>query len=148
MKTILFLCTGNYYRSRFAEVFFNWHAAQRGLSWQATSRGLGLDPSNAGPLSRHTMLRLRVLGIPLEAIPRWPLAVRTEDFKAADHIVAVKESEHRPMIQRRFPEWVDRIEFWEVHDLDCADPDEAMPCLEREVVALMERLSGNRTDNE
>ena len=27
MKTVLFLCTGNYYRSRFAEIFFNWHAA-------------------------------------------------------------------------------------------------------------------------
>ncbi len=147
MKTVLFLCTGNYYRSRFAELFFNWHAIQQGLSWQATSRGLGLDPSNPGPLSRHTLLRLRILGIPTEAIPRWPMAARPEDFEAADHIVAVKETEHRPMIQRRFPNWVDRVEFWEVHDLDCAGPEEAMPCLERQVVALMERLSDSGSGN-
>lgn len=58
MKSVLFLCTGNYYRSRFAEIYFNWHAPQQGLLWKAVSRGLGLDPCNLGPLSLHTVLRL------------------------------------------------------------------------------------------
>jgi protein-tyrosine-phosphatase len=35
MKTLLFLCTGNYYRSRYAEELFNHHAARGGLLWQA-----------------------------------------------------------------------------------------------------------------
>ena len=142
MKTVLFLCTGNYYRSRFAELFFNWHARQRGVSWNAVSRGLGLDPSNLGPLSLHTVLGLRDLGIPLEGDQRRPLAVSHQDFEAADHIVAVKETEHRPMIERRFPSWLERVEFWEVHDLDCVGPEEAIPHLKREVIGLMERLSG------
>ena len=30
-KTILFLCTGNYYRSRFAEILFNSVAGRMGL---------------------------------------------------------------------------------------------------------------------
>jgi protein-tyrosine phosphatase len=30
-KIMLFLCTGNYYRSRFAELLFNHLAKQRGL---------------------------------------------------------------------------------------------------------------------
>jgi protein-tyrosine-phosphatase len=41
-KTVLFLCTGNYYRSRFAEVLFNSVAGKLGLSWVASSRGLAL----------------------------------------------------------------------------------------------------------
>src|SRR5260370_39303693 len=41
-KGVLFLCTGNYYRSRFAEVLFNSVAAKMGLPWRASSRGLGL----------------------------------------------------------------------------------------------------------
>lgn len=141
MKTVLFLCTGNYYRSRFAEIYFNWHAAERGLPWKATSRGLGLDPCNLGPLSLHTVLRLRDLGVPVPPGQRLPQTVTPQDFEAADYIVAVKATEHRPMIERRFPEWLPRVEFWEVHDLDCAGPEEAMPCLEREVVALLDRLA-------
>jgi protein-tyrosine phosphatase len=146
MKTLLFLCTGNYYRSRFAEIFFNWHAPQRGLSWKATSRGLGLDPCNIGPLSLHTVLRLRDLGIPIEAGQRMPQSANLRDFEAADHIVAVKATEHRPMIARRFPAWLERVEFWEVHDLDCAGPEESMPGLEREIIALMARLEERKDE--
>jgi protein-tyrosine phosphatase len=38
-----FLCTGNYYWSRFAEILFNSVAGKRGLPWQASSRGLALE---------------------------------------------------------------------------------------------------------
>jgi len=38
-RTVLFLCTGNYYRSRHAEAVFNHHAERLGLGWRAVSRG-------------------------------------------------------------------------------------------------------------
>ncbi len=41
--TVLFLCTGNYYRSRFAEALFNAVAGKMGLPWKATSRGLARE---------------------------------------------------------------------------------------------------------
>src|SRR5258708_30085613 len=52
-KTVLFLCTGNYYRSRFAEVLFNSVAGKMGLPWQASSRGLALERgvNNVGPMA-------------------------------------------------------------------------------------------------
>ena len=44
------------------------------------------------------------------------------------------------MVAEQFPVWVGRVEYWHVHDLDCAKPKDALAQLEREVVALASRL--------
>jgi protein-tyrosine phosphatase len=148
MKTVMFLCTGNYYRSRYAEAFFNWHAEQRGATWRAVSRGLALSANNPGPMSSHTRARLAHHCIDCKPYDRMPMDVSTDDFAAVEHVVAVKRTEHRPLMQQRFPDWLPKVEFWEVHDLDCALPHEAMPHLEREVLALLDRLCGETTRRE
>ena len=51
MNLLLFICTGNYYRSRFAEAVFNHHAKQRGLPWRAFSRGLAIHPADCRALT-------------------------------------------------------------------------------------------------
>ena len=138
---VLFLCTGNYYRSRFAEIYFNWQAEKRGLFWTADSRGLAIDPLLNGPISRYTLASLQARGIALDAGQRSPLPVCEADLTAAEQIIAVKEAEHRPIFEANFPTWRDRIEYWHVHDLDCAAPDVAIPHLEREVFRLLDRLA-------
>lgn len=140
MKTVLFLCTGNYYRSRFAEIFFNWHAQQHEITWRADSRGLALNPLNPGKMSRYTVSRLVLQEIPVDQYQRNPKDLTLVDLKRADHIVAVKATEHRPLLTERFPKWLEKVEFWEVHDQDVTMPDEALPHLEREVLGLLERL--------
>jgi protein-tyrosine phosphatase len=140
VKTVLFLCSGNYYRSRYAEILFNWTAQEKGLTWKADSRGLDPNMRNPGFMSRDTMAALRELGIPFDDYLRLPLLVKEEDFRSAHHVVAVKQAEHQPMIERKFPTWLDRVEFWHIHDLDCWEPEEAIPNLNREVAGLVERL--------
>src|SRR4051812_42350534 len=68
MKTALFLCTGNYYRSRFAEELFNRHTTVSGLGWRALSRALAIDRGigNVGPVSGHTVDGLAARGIQAE----------------------------------------------------------------------------------
>ncbi len=141
MKRVLFLCTGNYYRSRFAELFFNWQARLRGLPWRADSRGLAVDPGNIGPISRHTKSKMIELGIWQEEFARNPKPADDDDFATADLVVAVKEAEHRPMMESTFPMYRDQIEYWHVHDLDCALPETALPHLELQVLALLDRLA-------
>jgi hypothetical protein len=41
-----------------------------------------------------------------------------------------------------FPRWANKIEYWSVHDVDEAPADEALPQIERELYALIQRLSG------
>ena len=148
MKTVLFLCTGNYNRSRYAEAFFNCHAEKRGVHWRSVSRGLALSANNPGAMSSHTRARLAEQCIDCQPYDRFPMDVSHEDFATAEHVVAVKRSEHRPLMQRRFPEWLQKVEFWEVHDLDCATPLEAMPHLEAEVLALLQRLCDEQANRD
>lgn len=141
MKRILFLCSGNYYRSRFAEIYFNWHAEHRGLPWRAESRGLAVDQRNPGPLSRHTSARLASRGISWAEYLRSPLPVTEADFAAADRVIAVKAAEHQWIVEKHFAAWQDRVEYWHVHDLDCATPPETLAHLEEEVGRLLTRLT-------
>ena len=139
-RRLLFLCTGNYYRSRFAEILFNHLAAQHDIPWQADSRGLHLVASNEGPISRHTLRALERLGIAVDAEHRYPRRVDDEDFEVAHLVVAVKETEHRPMVKRDFPHREAQVEFWEIHDVDFAPPHVALPELGWHVERLAERL--------
>ncbi|MGF1672849.1 MAG: low molecular weight phosphatase family protein, partial [Rivularia sp. (in: cyanobacteria)] len=104
MKQVLFLCTGNYYRSRFAENLFNHLAAQKGLDWQADSRGLALErgTNNIGAMSHYAVAALKERGIIILPEERFPKSAMAEDFQKFDLIIAVDESEHRPLMQERF----------------------------------------------
>jgi protein-tyrosine phosphatase len=111
MPKLLFLCTSNYYRSRFAEMLFNHLAAQHQLNWMADSRGIAtiLGADNTGVISEHTVNRLRSRGVGIGHNPRPPIQVQTQDFKQADLVVALDEQEHRAYMGKGFPDWADRI---------------------------------------
>jgi protein-tyrosine phosphatase len=150
MKTVLFLCTGNYYRSRFAEELFNVLAPKTCPGWSALSRGVAVDlgAGNVGPIAAATAQALRERGVAFDRdAARFPLQLAVEDLDAADHIVALKRAEHLPLIQARFSAWAaraapDRVEYWHVHDIDFAPPHKALPQIEAHVRALMGRLGG------
>ena len=130
-KTVLFLCTGNYYRSRFAEVLFNSVAGKMGLPWRASSRGLALERgvSNVGPMEVSAVKALEARGLRAVAeFGRFPTQATVEDFEAAHWIVALKEAEHLPLLQERYPAWAEKVEFWQVDDAP-------------EVLGLIERRS-------
>jgi protein-tyrosine phosphatase len=149
MYEILFLCTGNYYRSRYAEALFNHEAARRGLAWHAFSRGLAIQLAPAGGLSPHATRRLQERGIPLEYSGPNPVQAGEPDFRHATRIVALKETEHRPLLARLHPAWVNRVEYWEISDLDTATPEDSLAAIEAQVMALLaqlERSGGARSE--
>jgi low molecular weight protein-tyrosine phosphatase len=142
-KTLLFLCTGNYYRSRFAEIVFNHLATAQRLNWRAESRGLArqFGAWNVGPISKYAIEALAARDISCPSTARNPMYCFEEDLARANLVIALKEAEHRPMLAEHFPGWEGRVEYWHVHDLDAATPDEALSQIERQVTELVERIS-------
>jgi protein-tyrosine phosphatase len=142
VKTVLFLCTGNYYRSRFAEELFNYEAERASLPWIAQSRGLALErgANNVGPIAPVALHALKELTISARGADRFPQQCTVGDLAGADFVVAVKETEHRPLMRERFAEWEHRLDYWNVHDVGDAAPAEALKLLAREVQMLLQRF--------
>src|SRR5580704_13618415 len=80
-KKVIFVCSANYYRSRYAEHYFNWLARREELGWTADSRGLMVGKwGNIGPISQHTSDALERRGIPLGENPREPKPLTLADL--------------------------------------------------------------------
>lgn len=140
-RRLLFICTGNYYRSRFAEGLFNHLAAQRGLPWWAYSRGLNInwiiDNTDISPFTEDA-LQLRQIDLRHTGARRMPLS--WQDLQGADRVIALKRDEHFPMIAHQFPGWEHRVGYWAVHDVDQATPEVALSEIEALVTALLDEL--------
>jgi protein-tyrosine phosphatase len=139
---VLFLCSGNYYRSRFAEHLFNHLVAATWLPHRADSAGLMQDchTRNHGPISPAAIAALQARGVVLPDEHRTPRDVRSDDIAAAALVIALNEIEHRPIVLERFPERLDRFEFWQVDDIPIQPPGVALPQIESNVRALIARL--------
>lgn len=135
-RKILFICTGNYYRSRFAEILFNHLARQKRLNWIAGSCGTEVFKyQNEGSLAASAVKMLQLLSIPVGA-ERFPSQLTESALEQADIIIALKKAEHKPPLARDFPHYERKVIYWHVHDLDMATPEQALG----EIRELVEKL--------
>jgi protein-tyrosine phosphatase len=144
-EKVLFLCTGNYYRSRFAEMLFNALASQKHLDWIADSRGLATSSSNVGPVYPGVLERMKTLGFPAQTEPRFPVRLEVADLETAGLVIAINKSEHRPLISQQFDGWADRIQYWDVPDLNLMTTEGAFSRIEQHVTALIQQIQNHHT---
>jgi protein-tyrosine phosphatase len=139
-KKVLFLCTGNYYRSRFAEMLFNALAPRENLDWRADSRGLALGTSNVGPVYPGVLDHLKTLGFPAQTGPRFPVRLEMADLESADLVIAINKVEHRPFMSRQFERWAEQTIYWDVPDLNLMMAEAAFSRIEKHITALIRQL--------
>ena len=137
---VLFICTGNYYRSRYAELYFN-AMAPASLGWQAVSRGFAPSPFNPGPIADCVLQRLGARGLCPPAALSDPCRLTEADLNAAHRLIALDADEHRSYVEGWFPAWGHRITYWRVPDLHLMPAEQALDLIERNVEALVEELS-------
>jgi protein-tyrosine phosphatase len=145
MSVVLFICTGNYYRSRFAEILFNHLVPETGIDWRATSRGLAAQESgNVGPISKFTLERLKLRNIPIGDRFRFPLQLEEKDLLEANLVIALDRNEHLPRMKEKFAAWADQITYWDVPDLNITHSEDALSRIECNIYALIRELEAER----
>ena len=103
---ILFVCTGNQYRSPLAAAFFRWKLQQDGFSetWVVSSAGTWANPGTPVPTEVKSFARR--MGLDLED----HVASRvTESLLNTQDVILVMEVGHREALRFEFPEMSDRI---------------------------------------
>ena len=149
-KKILFICTGNYYRSRFSEAFFNFNIGT--TKYYAESRGLRISAADSwalrdGELCIYSKKELERLKIPLSFTSKKRKSLSIDDLTSSYKIIAMDCEEHKPMIESKFPEWESKIVFWNVKDLEEADngcdslsPEECFDLARKNIMNLIGEL--------
>ena len=138
-KNVFFLCSGNYFRSRFAELWFNQEAHQRRLEWYATSAGLLMENDNQGNISEYTRTFAHARGWSVPDRP--PIPASDALFEKADCVIALKESEHRVPIETRFMRFQEKVTYWMIHDEDVMKPSDILPTLESQLIQFVDTLN-------
>ena len=148
MRTVLFLCTGNYFRSRFSELWFNHQIVLQGHDddVHAVSAGLKVtsDNGNIGAMAIEAQIALQQRGVAVDptqlAMPR---QVSRDDVEQADVVVAVDAEAHRPMVQELFPDLEAKIRFWSVKDLGEDEGTDPISLLQHQVDQLINALTSS-----
>jgi protein-tyrosine phosphatase len=140
LRRVLFICTGNFYRSRFAEAVFNHYAELRQIPWKAFSRGLDVHLVE-GNLSEFTSAALNTRKIELRHTGSGRIQLSAEDLLQSNYRIAMDRSEHLQMMLSQFPAWADQIDYWDVSDIPFRSSIEALPQIEGKVMQLLEDVS-------
>ena len=125
MFKILFVCTGNWFRSRFAEIYFN-HMNLHRNNFSADSRGMDIirveeencpSYNNEGFLSVYTGQYLDKIGVSHQEYKRKPLPLTENDLLESYIIICMDEKEHKPMMEKLWPEYSHLVRYWNIGDM-------------------------------
>jgi len=131
---ILFVCTGNSYRSPVAEALLK--KVQGNLEVESA----GTQPAGMiAPNAKKFLERENAL----EKLKRTPEGIDQKNLEKYDLIVAMKQN-HKNEILRRYPQMEDRIEVWNIDDpiyLPYGSDEEVFEEIKRKVIELAESIS-------
>jgi len=142
--SVLFVCTGNYYRSRIAEAVFNHRAASLQTSLSARSAGLAvhlIDVPSMGGLSPHARQALAAEGIDVSHTGLLPTPFAADLAESAERVIALYDAEHRPMVEDLHPGLASYFTYWDIPDVPHWPPARAVARIFERVDTLLDELT-------
>ena len=136
MKKVLFVCTANIHRSRFAEEVFNYFCIKNNIKVHAFSAGLKVGD-----------YRFRKIYYPaLENLKKYDIApLRPDDLSKHidlinlenyDKLICMDEFEHKPMVRSNPKLLGYNFEYWNITDMPKVDSDISLPMCYKKVQSL------------
>ena len=145
MKKLLFVCSGNYYRSRFAEAYFNYLSEMFNLNTTSESRGLAIHFADElaeehGEISTDTLERCNDLGIPNRYWEKNRESLELKDFNNFDEIICLDIEEHAPMIKEQFPDKIYSVNYFKVKDVFDWSPNKTLDTIAELILTMVSAI--------
>ena len=162
VKQFCFVCSGNLYRSRYAEAWFNYLSiTHERHDLRGFSRGIAVQPTEDYrqgeiftrriPLAKPTYDRMLAKNIPFCLIGPTNQALSDGDCAAAEVILLMNRVEHLPVIERDYPAYLDRVDSYDIGGQEYApstgycgpewDDEDALTAIERLVTATFNKFA-------
>ena len=136
-----FVCSGNYYRSRLAEAYFNYISDLLRLNYVADSHGLAIHFADElaeehGEISPFSREKLEEIGVPEQYYMRDRKSLTSDAIDNSDINIALDRKEHTPMLKEQFPERESSFCYLDIKDVFDWEP-------ERTISETINQVEGN-----
>ena len=144
MHNILFVCTANIFRSRFAEEVFNFLAIKEKISARAFSAGLKVGEYHIRRIHRPALEQLEKLNIKPKRPNKLSLHIDEVQLNKYDQLICMDETEHKPMVLSNSKLKGFNFEYWDIIDEPKVQSDVSLPLCYKKVKELVADLK-NKT---
>ena len=140
MYNILFVCTGNIFRSRFAEEVFNHLCKINGVDAIAFSAGLQVGRYKQRKIYWPAMNELERLKIEPLRSNEDSVHINDIDVSIYDQIICMDEEEHKPMVRSNELLSGFTFQYWNIVDMPKVPSDISLPRCYKKVETLIGQL--------
>ena len=146
---INFVCSGNYYRSRLAEAYFNYISDLLKLNYTADSHGLAIHFADElakehGEISPFSRKKLEEIGVPAKYYMRDRKPLTSYAIDSFDINIAMDKEEHTPMLEKQFPERKSKFKYLQIKDVFDWEPDKTISETILQVEGIINQIIENK----
>jgi protein-tyrosine phosphatase len=115
--SILFICTGNWYRSRFAESYLKSkgykHVLSRGVNVNNNKKRKYREIHKQSSLVKN---KLKELGLEKYINNKTPKQLTENDMLKSNKIILINKKEHYSYIIKKYPKYKNKLIVWNIRD--------------------------------
>jgi len=122
-KQILFVCTGNWFRSKFAETYLR----SKGYT-NVISRGIDVNNNKYKEIRKlqkiNKCVKKKLKQLKLIKFYNYnivPTQLSNSDIKRSRITIAMDKKEHRKAIKSTFSKYSNNVIYWDISDVDAGD---------------------------